>query len=618
MKTRIFLTIVLLLAGTIAARAQSTAFTYQGKLTDGGGPANGNYDLIFQLFDTADSRGGQQSEVVKSLNVPVSDGIFTVTLDFGACANCFNGESRFLEISVRRSGSVEFTTLSPRQPLTSTPYAVHSLSSATSDFAIDAQQLGGLGADQYVQTTDTRLTNARTPTAGSSNYIQNTTSPQAGTNLNITGNGIAGGMFSANVLNATSQYNLSGQRVLGADAANQNTFLGLGTGSSPAGKNNSFFGHNSGNSGISGSFNAFFGNRAGLNNTSGGGNNFFGWEAGKATTTGSGNVYVGGQAGLKNVGGNNNVAIGDGSGSSLVNGTQNTFVGSGADGTGIISNATAIGSNATVTRSNALVLGNNVDVGIGTSNPTTIGDRGRVLDVQGKKAVLRLGATEGAGQQWEWQSTEIFVGPEWIGAFNVGNLTNETNPFTILANGNVGIGQVYPTHKLDVMGDTFIGGSLYASDRIQAPNFAVGFEGGGTTPLCVTSNYVIRNCSSSMRYKTDPRPFTKGLNLINQLQPLTFKWKSDQSLDLGFAAEEVAKIDPLLVTHNQKGEVEGVKYDRLSAVFVNAFKEQQNQIESQQKQIASLIAANDRLSGRLRLVEHRLGRRSSQTRKGRR
>lgn len=588
MNIRNFLTVIVLVLGSTQAWAQTTAFTYQGKLSDGGSPANGNYDLTFQLFDSADiGRGVHQGDTVKLFGVPVSAGIFTVQLDFGACPDCFNGANRFLEIAVKPSGGGSFTTLSPRQPLSSTPYAVRSLSSGTTDLAIDAQQLGGVAADQYVQGSDTRLTDARTPTAGSSNYIQNSTSQQAGTNFNITGNGIAAGTFSASTLNATSQYNFAGQRLLSAEAANQNTFLGLGAGANnTTGKSNSLFGHNAGSLASTGSFNAFFGNRAGLNNTSGGGNNFFGWEAGKANTFGSGNVFVGGQAGLANVGGSNNVAIGDGSGSSVSNGVLNTFLGSGADGTGQINNATAIGANASVARSNALVLGNNVDVGIGTSNPTTIGDRGRVLDVQGKKAVLRLGATEPEGSQWEWQSTT--VGPPWIGAFNVGNLTNETNPFTILANGNVGIGNTYPQYKLDVQGDAWVGGSLGVWDTFRAKNILVGFEGGGSLPLCTTSSFVIRTCSSSLRYKTDLHPFTKGLNLINRLHPLTFKWKQDQSLDLGLAAEDVAAVEPLLVTHNEKGEVEGVKYDRLSVVFINAFKQQQTQIERQQAEIAEL------------------------------
>ncbi len=158
----IILTIVL---SASAIFGQGTAFTYQGKLNDGGIPANGNYDLTFQLFDTADSKGAQQGETVKLFGVPVSAGIFTVELDFGACGNCFNGEGRFLEIAVRPAGVGTFTTLIPRQPISSSPYAVRSLSSATTDLAINAQQLGGVAANQYVQGSDTRLTDARTTTS---------------------------------------------------------------------------------------------------------------------------------------------------------------------------------------------------------------------------------------------------------------------------------------------------------------------------------------------------------------------------------------------------------------------------------------------------------------------
>ena len=95
------------------------------------------------------------------------------------------------------------------------------------------------------------------------------------------------------------------------------------------------------------------------------------------------------------------------------------------------------------------------------------------------------------------------------------------------------------------------------------------------------------------------------MNLVNRLRPVTFDWKDSQAHDLGLVAEEVAEAEPLLVTRNEKGEVEGVKYDRLSAVFINAFKEQQAQIERQRDQITSLIAANARLSARLQTVEQR-------------
>jgi hypothetical protein len=103
--------------------AIGTAFTYQGYLTDGGSPAEGSYDFRFRLYD-APSEGAQVGSPVVGDNVAVADGYFTVELDFGGAA--FNGQARYLAIAVRPGGSAgAYTALSPRQPLTPTPYALY-------------------------------------------------------------------------------------------------------------------------------------------------------------------------------------------------------------------------------------------------------------------------------------------------------------------------------------------------------------------------------------------------------------------------------------------------------------------------------------------------------------
>jgi len=102
------------------ARAQGTAFTYQGRLNDTGGPANGRYDLQFNLFGVANG-GVALGSAPTHAAVPVTNGLFTVTLDFG---NQFTGEDRWLEIGVRTNGGANFILLAPRQPLTPTPYAM--------------------------------------------------------------------------------------------------------------------------------------------------------------------------------------------------------------------------------------------------------------------------------------------------------------------------------------------------------------------------------------------------------------------------------------------------------------------------------------------------------------
>ena len=104
--------------------------------------------------------------------------------------------------------------------------------------------------------------------------------------------------------------------------------------------------------------------------------------------------------------------------------------------------------------------------------------------------------------------------------------------------------------------------------------------------LCRNTSSEIAFCnSSSLRYKKNITPFVGGLDIVNRLRPISFNWKQDGVKDIGFGAEEVEKAAPLFTFRNDKGEIEGVRYDRLGVLFVNAFKEQQAQIEKQQDQI---------------------------------
>jgi hypothetical protein len=102
------------------ALGRGTAFTYQGRLASGTNTTNGIYDLRFDLFDAA-SRGTQVGPSLTNAATAISNGLFTVTLDSG---NQFPGADRWLEIGVRTNGGGTFTMLSPRQKISSTPYAV--------------------------------------------------------------------------------------------------------------------------------------------------------------------------------------------------------------------------------------------------------------------------------------------------------------------------------------------------------------------------------------------------------------------------------------------------------------------------------------------------------------
>lgn len=124
---RLVAVVALLLVDASPLMAQTSlgsAITYQGQLKNAGSPSTGNFNMVFALWNDAtlsapankigptltfDGAGGNPPPV------SVTNGLFTVSLDFGAAS--FNGDKRWLEISVNGS------TLAPRQELAAAPYA---------------------------------------------------------------------------------------------------------------------------------------------------------------------------------------------------------------------------------------------------------------------------------------------------------------------------------------------------------------------------------------------------------------------------------------------------------------------------------------------------------------
>jgi trimeric autotransporter adhesin len=131
----VVLCVCLLLPRSIPA--QGTAFSYQGRLDNGGAAANGSYDLRFTVYDSASLPGTIIAGPITNSATSVSNGLFTVSLDFGG--GVFAGQDRWLEIGVRTNSGGAFASLSPRQALTATPYAVFAGAVAS----------GGLAAGTY-------------------------------------------------------------------------------------------------------------------------------------------------------------------------------------------------------------------------------------------------------------------------------------------------------------------------------------------------------------------------------------------------------------------------------------------------------------------------------------
>jgi hypothetical protein len=179
---------------------------------------------------------------------------------------------------------------------------------------------------------------------------------------------------------------------------------------------------------------------------------------------------------------------------------------------------------------------------------------------------------------------------------------------TIGTDGTVGIGTVSPVSLLQVRGgsvtigdysDTKLDPGLLVYGGIQSNGLPP--VGNGPSSLCwdfaVTHNIGV--CSSSIRYKEHVADLGLGLDAVAALRPVTYDWKQSGIPDLGFIAEEVDRVTPLLVTRDREGVIQGVKYERITAVLVKAMQEQQRRIEELEKSVRDLlrsVGGNDRVT----------------------
>jgi hypothetical protein len=490
-----------------------------------------------------------------------------VRLDFGS--EHFNGADRWIEIAVRPAGSGTFTALSPRQRVTSAPYSIKSLNSETALIATNATQLGGVAADQYVITTDPRMSDSRQ--ASGINFAT----------ASLTGvvpivNGGTGSATQNFVDVSTNQLNIAGNKRFVQTTTLD--FANVGTLTSNGGA----------------TFNGtaiFNGADAVQMNALNVGNGLTADVASvselNATNGVSGNV-VNAQTHFS-IGG---APVLQATGEQLLIGRD---VGAGA---GVV-RGTAIGHGTQVLQSDSIVLGTtpgfflplpNTRVGIGVFSPTTKLDvGGQVLirsnvanpptggGLRGLLNVVQTGSgdanfyMQGAfgGRGINFATNVLTAGADARLVISHYDGTTYQNRFAISPSGDIGIGTITPAAKLDVAGTVRVG--------------TIGIA--GVNAVCLDASLILSACSSSRRYKNDINNFTTGLDLIRRLRPVSFKWTANSTQDLGLVAEEVAELEPLLATYNENDEVEGVKYDRVGVVAINAINQQQAQIEHQRKQI---------------------------------
>jgi hypothetical protein len=582
-KARFLILMILLLLSANFSFSQTTEFTYQGRLLDNSLPPTAAYDFEFRLFSV--QTNGAPLAAQQRLGVAVVNGIFTVRLDF---AGNFDGSPRWLEIAVKPAGSPNpFQVLSPRQPFTSAPYSIRSLNAGSADTAVNSLQLGGVAANQFVQTSDARLSDDRNPLPGSTSYIQNTNSQQTSSNFNISGSG------TANIFNAATQFNLGGNRILIADATN--FFVGVNTGTAnTSGSFNSFIGRFAGTANTTGNSNTFVGYFTGANNSTGSGNSFFGGTSGNANTTGANNSFYGVNAGNRNTTANNNSIFGANAGVNNLIGTDNAFFGFFAGNVNTTSFNSFFGSLAGAVNTNG---SGNAFFGYKSGNANVTGLNNAFFGYQSGLVNTSSNNTFFGSQAGSANTSGGFN--TFIGTF-AGNTNTTGNRNTIIGYGAdvaspdlifstaIGAGAIVTTSHTIVIGTSNETVEINGPSSFESPITFSGVTGGGSISLCLTNNAVVAQCSSSLRYKSGIQTFTGGLDIVRRLRPISFDWKEGGRRDVGFAAEEVGEIEPLLATYNKDGQIEGVKYGQITTVLVNAVKEQQSQIEQLQKQIEAL------------------------------
>jgi hypothetical protein len=444
------------------AFAQGTAFTYNGRLNDGTNPATGSYDLRFTLYTAA--TGGTLSGALTNTATGITNGLFTVTLDFGGV---FNGANYWLELAARTNGGGAFSPLSPRQPVMPAPYAIYSANAGTAATASSASSVAAAnitGIVPLAQLPTAVVTNNGNFTAGNITINSNLDLPVTTAMCGII---YAEGYTLLHTYGAASFF-----AGIGAGNLTMSTYYGYNTAvgyysfhNNVDGSYNTAIGYEALQNNTNGSFNtangagALQGNTSGsyntgsgslalYGNTSGSGNTADGWDALTLNTTGNNNTAVGLGALRNNTTGNGNIAIGISALISNTNGLDNVANGqvalffntSGSFNTA--NGASAIYHNGTgsyntangfealfnsATGSNNIALGYQAGYNIitGSSN-IDIGNMGLVTDTN----IIRIGSSQ----------TQTFIAGVITGdGSGLTNLNAGQLPSSVLTNNENGV-----------------------------------------------------------------------------------------------------------------------------------------------------------------------------------
>jgi hypothetical protein len=526
---------------TVSEAAQrDTAFTYEGRLIDVNEPADGLYDLQFKLYDDPHIIDGNQiGSTLVTHEFDVIDGYFMVELDFGSDPNI----AGWLQIGVR-PGELEdpneYTILEPRQPIMPVPYAA-----TAGGIVVSGEPL-------------------IIPLAGTANEFYGT---GAGVSITAGSYNSAMGYYALADTN-TGSYNSA----MGAHALYSNTTGSYNSAmgryalySNATGISNSAVGYQTLYSNTTGSSNSAMGYFALRYNTLGYSNSAMGYYALQYNTTGSHNSAIGEGALQSNTTGHDNSAIGVEAGYNNSTGSGNVFLGCEAGYYETGSNKLYIANSEA---DPPLIYGefDTGRVGIDTTSPISQLDiRGTDNPAQGSDwAEISIGDNDNDERRVAISAYRSNVGVDWdhMGiAFKAHESADDTvAPVTQMVidyDGSVGIGTTSPGYRVHVVGDIAYTGDVYAL--------------------------------SDSRVKENITPLRNAVEKVSSLCGIYFNKKGEPASkrEVGVTAQNVEAVLPEAVSEGDDG-YKSVAYSKLTALLIEAVKEQQKQLESLQQRIESL------------------------------
>jgi hypothetical protein len=611
-----------------SVRAQGTAFTYQGRLNDSGAPATGSYDLQFSLYASA-ANGALIAGPLNNPATGVTNGLFTVTLDFG---NQFPGTDRWLEIAVRTNGGGGFSTLAPRQKLTPAPYAIFA-GGANSAGLSGPVGNGQLANNSVTVNAGPGLSGGGPVALGGMTTLTNSgvLSVAGSANGDITATTLPGGIValgdtatSSDIPNtivkrdssgsfAATNITLDGNLYLPATTATTGIIYGGGgTLLDAYGTGNIFAGPGAGNLTLTGNFNTATGDNALhsdvdgfentadgaqtlLFNTSGVDNTATGFSALFSNTSGSYNIAEGAYALVLNTTGSNNIASGYEALYHNSSGYYNTAIGfepmwENVSGYQNI----AIGFQPLFDNFSGH---ENIAIGIASLHDNISGQGNTAV---GLNALLR--------NDGDFNTAVGTSALETLGTGDaMGHGTNNIALGWFAGNGlEIGNNNIY----IGSGGGGFDSGVIrIGSPGLQTATFIAGIFGPAPAglPVYVGSGGQLGTEPSSARFKQDIHSMEDASDVLLSLRPVTFHYKPKfdphGTAQFGLVAEEVNKVDPDLVVHDGKGEAYGVRYEAVNAMLLNEFLKQHRKVEEQESRIQNESAEITELKQRLATLE---------------